>query len=347
MEKTNKIVEKLNIVFDTICIIYDETELCFDSAVELITKFRNAYNLIAEIDIKECTMEIWDVTSKSQLGNRINNLVNYKFDRLLTWKPYARDIAILNLDMVKDLELFFDKQLKIRRSYIPDDRLKIQNLYFTIGHRLLKASLDLEKVKSQLMKMQDAEADESEEISILKLNNLKLQPDKTAEFGAVIKGMFDNNFFIPIDNSVPFSKTDVLNVFGDLLHANFDDLPVPANNISFVNVIENQLNGKGFADYLLHKNRNALSEGIKKEFSTDRGKSLRLLIHVLENNNPPLITVGYRQAKDIYKAMCLFFNRDIGTYQSIFNVHIDENYDLKDIENTKIRLNHILNSLEE
>ena len=347
MEKTNKNVELINQVFDTICIIFDETEFSFDFAAELIQKFQNALELAKNLDVKDITMEIWDATSKSQREDKIIHLMNFKFDRLLTWKPDAHDISVLNIVLKKDLDFFLVKQSQIKRNYTPGERVQIERLYTAIAHRLLKANLGLDKVMSQLIKMQEEEAagSESEEILTLKSNNIKLHTDKIAEFGSVMAGMFEKNFFIPVDNSIPFSKTEVFNAFGELLHTTFEYLPSPLNKPIIVGSVINSPNGKGFADYLLHEKRYKLADEIKKEFSTEKGKAIRLLLHVMEKNNPPFITIGYRQAKEVHIAMSDFFGRNIGKYQSVFDYKVDVNLDQKDLENSSLRLNHILSKL--
>ena len=347
MEITNKLVEIIDQVFDTICIIYDETEFSFDFPAELVQKFQNALELAKKLDVKDITKEIWDATSKSQREDKIIHLMNFKFDRLLTWKPDARDISILNIELKKDLELFFVKQSQIKRNYAQGERVQIERFYIAIAHRLLKANLDLDKVMTQLMKMQEEEAagNESEEILTVKSNNIKLHPDKIAEFGSVMAGMFEKNFFIPVDNSIPFSKSEVFNAFGELLHSTFEYLPSPFTKPIIAESVINSSNGKSFADYLLHEKRYKMADEIKKEFSTEKGKAIRLLLHVLENSNPAFITIGYRQAKEVRKAMSDFFGRNIGKYQSVFDYKVDVKLDQRDLENISTRLNHILSKL--
>lgn len=347
MEKTNKIVEKINQIFDIICFIYDETEFNFDSASELIQKLQSALELAKNLDVKDITMEIWDATSKSQREDKIIHLMNFKFDRLLTWKPDAHDISILNKELKKDLDIFLVKQIQIKRDYIAAERVQIDRLYTAIAHRLLKANLDLDKVMRQLMKMQEEEGagSESEELLTVKSNNIKLHPDKINEFGYVIAGMFENNFFIPVDISIPFSKSEVFNALGELLHSTFEYLPEPFAKPIIVESVINSSNEKTFAEYLLHENRYKLAEAMRKEFSTEKGKAIRLLLYVLETNNPPLITIGYRQAKEVHTSMTNFFERNIGKYQSVFDYKVDAKFDQIDLDKITTRIDHILSTL--
>ena len=348
MEKTNIIVEAINVVFDTICIIYDDTEFNFNSGKTLIQKLVNAFEVAKTINAKEVTMEIWNATSKWNREDKIVSLMNSKFDRLITWKPDAHKIEDFNNELQSDLNSFFEKQMKINWNYSDFDKSNIRILYKQIGHRLLKANLDLDKVFEQLMKMEEAEhlRIDDEELYIIKSNNIKIHPNKLDEFAVIVKDLYENDFFIPVDSSILLSKNDVLITFGEFLHANLNSGP----KVDKVAVIIEQpvkLEGqKSFSDYLLHEKRDKLAEEIRKEFSTEKGKAIRLLIAVMENDNPPLIIIGTRQGKDVYKSMCDYFNWDIGSYQSVFNYKINSKYDQKDLENTKARLNHILNSLK-
>ena len=348
MEKTNKLVEIIDQVFDTICIIYDETELNFDSGEVLVKRLQKAFGLAATMNTKGITLEVWNATSKWKREDKIIDLMNLKFERLVTFKPGVYEIGDMNKEILKDLSPFFQKQTQININYSSLERNQIEKYYIAIGHRLLKANLDLDKEMSQLMKMQEDELSsiENEELLMLKSNNIKLQSYKQVEFVSVLSEMYDNNFFIPVDSSIPFSKTDILIAFNEFLHTSLEsnesiDIK-PVLSKQLVNRIEGQ---KYFSDYLLHEKREKLADEIKKEFSTEKGKAIRLLLHVLENNNPPFITIGYRQAKEIHIAMSDFFGRNIGKYQSVFDYKVDVKLDHKDLENISLRLNHILSKL--
>ena len=100
-----------------------------------------------------------------------------------------------------------------------------------------------------------------------------------------------------------------------------------------------------FSDYLLHPKKEELAEAIKTEFIAEKGKILRLMLKVLESQKPPLISIGIRQATNLYAAMSVYFDWNIGTRQSIFNYKMDDDIDKPDLENISIRVNHILTKL--
>jgi hypothetical protein len=76
---------------------------------------------------------------------------------------------------------------------------------------------------------------------------------------------------------------------------------------------------KPFFVYILHSNNIQIAKSLKSSFTGKKGKTIRLMIDVLANQTEPLINYENRQRKEIYEAMKLFFNWDIGTYQSIWD----------------------------
>jgi len=102
---------------------------------------------------------------------------------------------------------------------------------------------------------------------------------------------------------------------------------------------------KEFPDYLINSNKELLAKAIKKEFCIEIGKSLRLVLAALEQNDPPLIVLVNRKGKELYEAMKIFFDRNIGTYQSVIGYKIQSGVDEPDIAAMKTRINHILKTL--
>jgi hypothetical protein len=103
---------------------------------------------------------------------------------------------------------------------------------------------------------------------------------------------------------------------------------------------------KKFPDYILHKHRDQLADMIKNEFSTEKAKPLRIVLKAMELYNPPLITIGKRQGKEIYNSLSVFLDREIGTYQGVFGSTITSKADQSDIESVTLRLNHILKMID-
>lgn len=72
---------------------------------------------------------------------------------------------------------------------------------------------------------------------------------------------------------------------------------------------------KPFHEYLDHPNPQALAEGLKKEFSTEKGRDIRRLLELLREGG--LIEWGNRRFKALHEAIEQYFDRDIGTYQGV------------------------------
>ncbi len=100
---------------------------------------------------------------------------------------------------------------------------------------------------------------------------------------------------------------------------------------------------KTFPEYILHPDRELIANELRVLFKGEKGKSIRLMIEVLKNESNPLITYENRQRNEIYKAMKIFFNWNIGTYQSIWDYkRINDEIDY---EAVKIKVLQILNNI--
>lgn len=103
---------------------------------------------------------------------------------------------------------------------------------------------------------------------------------------------------------------------------------------------------KPFFEYLLHTKPDLLANELKAKFSTEKGKGIRLMIKVLQENKPELLIIGNRQKKEIYTALTTFFSRDIGTYQGVFDCNINEKKaDRIDLQSTKTKIDFILKTI--
>jgi len=103
---------------------------------------------------------------------------------------------------------------------------------------------------------------------------------------------------------------------------------------------------KSFYDFLLHADKVALGNVIKKEFSTEKGKAIRFLIEAMKSMNPPMLSYCRGEAKALYESMKQFFCQDIGSYNGIFNYKYNAEYDVADVEAMKTRLRFVLDQLK-
>ena len=102
---------------------------------------------------------------------------------------------------------------------------------------------------------------------------------------------------------------------------------------------------KTFPEYLLHDKRELLADKLKTEFNTETGKSIRLMIEALQVNIPQLISIENRQRKAIYTALKLFFDRNVGSRQAVFDYKFDPIVDDIDFSATKQKIGFILESI--
>jgi len=111
------------------------------------------------------------------------------------------------------------------------------------------------------------------------------------------------------------------------------------------NTSKKNANTKTFDKYLLHKDSTQLANAVRENFTTEKGKSIYILMEVMKTSNPPLLTLARGEGVAFYEAMQVFFGRNIGTYNSIFNYTISGN-DSEAMESMKTRLNFILEQLK-
>ncbi len=106
---------------------------------------------------------------------------------------------------------------------------------------------------------------------------------------------------------------------------------------------------KQFYQYLLlHKQNTKLALALKSEFSTEKGKSIRYLLEALAHSQPPIITIVEGEKKALYNSIKEYFNRDIGSYNSIFQCKFNPDSDpveKQNLQKFKVRINHILEKL--
>jgi hypothetical protein len=100
-----------------------------------------------------------------------------------------------------------------------------------------------------------------------------------------------------------------------------------------------------FFKYLLHNKPEQLANELRAKFNTEKGKGIRFMIESLEKNEPPLLTIGDRQKKEIYDSLKLFFGRDIGTYNGIFQCEINKTYS-SGFSSASRKLDFILKSID-
>lgn len=83
------------------------------------------------------------------------------------------------------------------------------------------------------------------------------------------------------------------------------------------------------------------AQSLKVEFNVEKGKSIKILISLLEGKK--LLLLKERDFKGFYNSMIKYFDTEIGSYQSINDFKVDEKAHKKDLDAINIRLEKIIN----
>lgn len=345
LEKTDKTVKIIEKVIKTICPFYDENEFLFDKSQDFIARLRETFREVQLLDFENLGTELWNSFSNINQTYKLKNEINKRFEALLNWQKDHTSIPALNVALDKQLVSFKDKQQSVFQSYTPQEKIELLHYYARISHRLFKAKLDLNKLIREIEKKETEQQRKRQPGLSGTMDSVRIQlsDNKKEEFNLLLQNMIDYQFFVTMDNSSSVSKEDVLNAFGKFLNTQFNLVQTIAPEESTGDIEIKIKEVKSFPEFILHEKREKIAVELRKEFSNEKGKTMRLLLGAMEFYTPPLLTIGNRQGKEIYNSMSAYFNRDIGTYQSIFGHIINHKSNLEGVD---IRLNHILKKTE-
>lgn len=139
-----------------------------------------------------------------------------------------------------------------------------------------------------------------------------------------------------------FLQTNQYETFN--IHESYPPLEYP----SVIEQKKPKANLKKFPDFIIYENRTGLANLLKSEFSTEKSKSIRYMLEALAQSQPLLITIIDGEKKALYNALKEYFNRDIGSYNSIFQCNFNPESDPVEKQNLgkfKVRIKHILDKL--
>ncbi len=339
----------LSYIIESIGFISNKDSLNFDSEEKIFKLLNDNFTLVENIDMMFLFTEIWNKTIYPNRVQQAEQLLIQKFKMLHNWKPGKNDIAELINILKIDCSVFFERRALIGKALTPEGFNKLKRLYKNIGLQLLRLKLDygrlMEKIKLKAIDEEEEKLKIGQKDEFYKF---RLNPDKKYHFTNELRRFFREGYFIPSNRTVNYTEEDILINFQQcidvqLFPVNFSEIELKAEN----NVTEKiAVLNADFENFLLHSNKNLLSKKIRDTFNVEKGKSISLLLHALETNNPPLITTGHRQLKSIYRALKSLMNRDIGTYQSVLHKYI-ELKDKPDLESIRLKLNHILDELDQ
>ncbi|MEI6554508.1 MAG: hypothetical protein WCL70_02845 [Paludibacter sp.] len=345
LEKTDKTVEILEKTIKTISPFNDETKYIFDKSQNFIASIRNAFGEIKLIDFEGLDTELWNSYSTINQTYKLKNAINKRFEVLLNWQKDSTTIAHLNIIVIEHLNRFVERQKTVFQRYTSQEFTELQHYYTRISHRLFVAKLELNKLKEEIEKRETELQRKRHPVlsEVLDLEEIKLADNKKEEFNLLLQNMADHQFFVSRYHSSPVLKEDVLSLFGRFLNTQFEIVEAITPEESSGNIEVKLKDLKSFPEFILHEKREQIAMEIRKEFSNEKGKAIRLLLGAMELNTPPLLTIGKGKGKEIYTAMSAYFNRDIGSYQSVIGHIVNQKTNLEGVD---IRLNHLLKKVE-
>ncbi len=183
----------------------------------------------------------------------------------------------------------------------------------------------------------------------------KLSPEHKESFMTLLLDKIDSGVFVMEGMKGGEAKKAIVDAFGTFLGEDLAGLKKqlaaqkqkvnPISDTQSENKSKKNTIAKTFDKYLLHKDSWQLANALKTQFSTEKGKALRLLIETMKENNPPVLAIARGENNAFYEAMQLFFNRNIGTYPSIFDYVIKES-DTDVMDAMKTRLKFILEQIK-
>jgi hypothetical protein len=356
MQSTNKISETIHQIFKIINVVYDPKVISFDSQELTVTKFNQALDLASKIEISNVGKEVWDASEDSLKYESINDIINDRFNLLLTWKPNIYDIVLLKNSLQDDLKKFYDKMIHLGINFGHPYNNQVSSLYIKIGLRLLKVILDLDKIIQELKnKTEIFEKNQIEKMSKAAAYNIKVKPDKLPDFTRQIYKLYYENYFCPLDNKNGITEIEVLLAFEKFFDIDIVDAEWFTPDLMFDDEqdyesetnLEPDFSNEEIIVQLKSFFSNAANEYFIKnlpiEFKIEKGKSMSILLYVLKNFEPCLLNIPYRKAKMFHEILKAHFKRDIGSYQSIFNYKVEPAYYVDEIEFFKKRITPLHN----
>lgn len=101
---------------------------------------------------------------------------------------------------------------------------------------------------------------------------------------------------------------------------------------------------KKFSEYLLHAEKIKLADALKENFNTRKGKTYHLMLKALAEKKIFSFVNGERAA--VYESMKIFFNKEIGSRQSIFSFKYEPHKHETDYKATLVKVDSILSALK-
>jgi len=307
--------------------------------------------LFFEQSKKKVTNDARSIVTKFDINQTVNELTQFiktqtnEVETTISTTEFQQEVPNGNINHLAKLDGILSEFDKNNSTTNPPLQLAsrdttlfvvdLDHLIDKIKHLVSEANTSKNSTKT-LEKVQSPNASEL----TVHLNTLKV-----LSFSATLNTLCNNNYFVYPDNSV-IPKEIVFEAFGNFLNYNLSATLNDVNTIPIQKKSERAINKiKLFHEYLLHDKKKILASAIKAEFSKEKGKTIKMMIHLLENRDTPLLTIGYGYGKAFYNTLKDYFKTDIGTYQSIFNYKVNEETDKKELKQIQFRINHLLTAI--
>lgn len=352
MKKLQSISEDIDSILVAINPIqFNEKYYLTDTLEEMVAGLNLALEKVNKINLSETEEELWECRTDFKSTEDLILYITTFFSNLLNWKSGINEmnelIAVLNRD-ISTFEL--ENAFILNTATSKRHNHYIKRYYTQIGIKLHNLKFDFKSIIYTLKNRCII----NKALSNMKANqparfSYKLRLEKWNEFSEIINTCIDNDYFCSTDSKKPFLRIDILNNIGFIVSGNLKNMsPVQKQPDTDIHVTEDTAelqSDYAFSSYLLHSKSVILTEKLKELFRHEKGKSIRLLLLAMENQNPPLITIGNRNFKAIFNALKEAMGRDIGSYQSVVGYKYDEKFDKPDYDSINTKLLHLLKDL--
>ena len=323
-------------IIENIDFVANKNTLTFHSEEKIINTLADTRSIIGNVDIMILLNEIWDKTSYPDRVSQAEFLLSEKFKSLLNWKKEINDIVVLRNALKNDCTSFFNNCRSIGNTMTSTGFDNLIIFYEQIGFRLLKLRRDCKELMEKIK--QKAEEEENQKNPLQgNYNKFTLNPDKTSQFAAELSKLYRKGFFLSAAQDTDIREEDILLGFQKLL-----DVELLSEENSLTEIPDETF--YDFEKYLQHSNKNLLAVKIRETFTVEKGKAIRYLFEAMERHSPPLLIVLEGQKMALYEAFKKCMNRDIGSYNSIFQCNFSENdkTDQTQVEKFSVRLSHLI-----
>lgn len=317
-------------------------------------KLEEVEEILNTIHLNEIEEEIWECNK--QFRNHLDtlNYVNSFFKNLLTWRQEVNTITEIISAVDSDLNSLYSVLYFYEYSTSSHSAIRKKNT--TISIKLFQIKQQYKEICERFTERVKATKVQKElPASISCMYNFRLNPDYADTAAGYLNAAIDKGWFIIVDQKKQLLKVDILIALGYIFGCPIPEIAPDQNPLlqttealcSTAPVSEPAaIATNSLAAHLLHTQPSLLAERIKTVFNIEKGKSIRLLIKALEENQPALITVANRNFKAVYLALKETLGRDIGSYQSVKGYTYDPISAKPDYDAICQKLTHILTTLE-